>query len=328
IMKERYRKFSTYLKERFGVRVHKVSIDSHFSCPNRDGKVSRHGCIYCDNKAFSFQSRTDTPPPLTAQIEAGMRAAREKFKAEKFILYFQAYTNTYAPLCVLKERYDVIRKFDDMVGLSIATRPDCVNEEILDLIDSYCDDYDVWIEYGLQSIHNTTLDFINRGHRYEEFLKAVELTRKRGIKICAHVILGFPFETKEMMMETARALAELRLDGVKIHPLHIIKGTRLEELSARGRFRTLKLEAYLETLADFLGYLPPEMVIHRVSAYCPPELLIAPSWVFERNKVEQQLEKYLEEKDLFQGRCLSANSYRSSSVPDGLRLMAYIVLNK
>lgn len=304
-MKERYRKFSTYLKERFGVRVRKVSIDSHFSCPNRDGKISRYGCIYCDNKAFSFQSRRDCPPPLASQIEEGIEAARSKFKAEKFIVYFQAYTNTYAAKDVLKERYDVIKRFDNIVGLSIATRPDCVNEEILDLIDSYCDDYEVWIEYGLQSIHNTTLDFINRGHRYEEFLKAVELTRRYRIKICAHLILGLPFETKEMMMETAKAVADLKLDGVKIHPLHIIKGTRLEKLSARGRFRMLKLGAYLELLTDFLGYLPPEMVIHRVSAYCPPELLIAPAWILEKNIVEQQLEKYLEEKDLYQGRCSS-----------------------
>lgn len=304
-MEGRYRKFSTYFKERFGVRVHKVSVDAGFSCPNRDGKISNKGCIYCNNQAFSFQARSAKTLPLKAQIEQGIEAARKRFKAEKFIIYFQAYTNTYAPLDILKQRYDVIKEFTDIVGLSIATRPDCINEEILDLIEDYADDYEVWLEYGLQSMHEKTLDFINRGHRFEEFLRAVELTRKYRIKICAHVIIGLPFETKDMMLETAKAMARLRIDGIKIHPLHVIKETALEELFRRCEYIPLKLDMYLDLLVDFLTCLWPETIIQRVGAYCPPDLLVAPHWIGEKNRVEQGLEKVLPERDSFQGKFFS-----------------------
>lgn len=307
-MKERYRKFSTYLKERFGTRVHKVSVDADFSCPNRDGKISDKGCIYCNNQAFSFQTRSGNKLALKAQIEQGIEAAKRRFKAQKFIIYFQAYTNTYAPLDTLRQKYDVIREFKDIVGLSIATRPDCVNEDILNLIEDYADDYEVWLEYGLQSIHNKTLDFINRGHRYEEFLKAVSSTRRYRIKVCAHVIIGLPYETKDMMLETAKAMAKLKIDGIKIHPLHIIKGTALEELFRCGEYVPLELDVYLDLFVDYLACLWPETIIQRVGAYCPPDLLVTPQWVAEKNKAEQELEKRLLEKESFQGRFLSTGT--------------------
>lgn len=294
-MKERYKKFSTYLKERFGTRVHKVSVDAGFSCPNRDGKISNKGCIYCNNQAFSFQARSGNKLTLKAQIEQGIKVAKRRFKAQKFIIYFQAYTNTYAPLDILRQRYDTIREFKDIVGLSIATRPDCINEEILNLIEDYADDYEVWLEYGLQSIHNKTLELINRGHHFEDFLRAVELTRRYRVKICCHVILGLPYETKEMMIETAQAMADLKIDGIKIHPLHIIKGTALEELFRRGEYIPLELNEYLDLLVDFLSYLWPETIIQRVDAYCPPELLIAPSWVAKKNRLEQELDRILKD---------------------------------
>lgn len=289
-MKDNYTtiKFSTYLKERFRVKVHKVSVDAGFSCPNKDGKISRQGCIYCDNKAFSFQSRSDKVLSLEDQIEQGMEAAKKRFKAEKFIVYFQAYTNTYAPVDRLKERYDTIKKFKDVVGLSIATRPDCVDEKVLGLIDSYADDYDVWVEYGLQSVHDETLAYIKRGHTYEDFLRAVSLTRKYRIKICAHVIIGLPNETEEMVLDTAKAVSDLKIDGIKIHPLHIIKGTPLETLFQQGGYEPLGLSRYLELLSKFLTLMRPDTVVQRVSAYCPPELLIAPGWISQRNIVENR----------------------------------------
>jgi radical SAM protein (TIGR01212 family) len=180
---------------------------------------------------------------------------------------------------VLKERYDVIRNFDDVVGLSIATRPDCVNKEILELIASYADAHEVWLEYGLQTIHDKTLGFINRGHIYEDFLKAVELTRNYNIKICAHVIIGLPGETKDMMMATAKELGRLKIDGVKIHPLHVVKGTKMEEIFCRGEYLPLELDEYANILSEFLSYLWPKTVVHRITASCPKEFLVAPSWI-------------------------------------------------
>jgi len=301
-MEDKYYKFSTYLKERFGTRVHKVSVDANFSCPNLDGKISTKGCIYCNNEAFSFHTRMGKLLSLEEQITAGIEAIKKRFKAKKFIVYFQAYTNTYAGIDVLKKKYDVIKKFKDVVGLSIATRPDCINEESLNLIESYKANYEVWLEYGLQSIHNKTLKFINRGHTFEDFLKAVKITRKHKLKICAHIIIGLPYETKDMILKTAKAMGNLKIEGIKIHPLHIIKETALEELFKQGKYTPLEFNNYLDLLVDFLTYLWPKTVIQRVSAYCPPEFLVAPAWILERNKVEGELEKRLVEKNYFQGK--------------------------
>ncbi|MBU1871602.1 MAG: TIGR01212 family radical SAM protein, partial [Candidatus Omnitrophica bacterium] len=250
--RERYYKFSNYLKERFGCRVYKVSVDAGFSCPNKDGKISREGCLYCDNRAFSFVSKegacgdefsngTHIPPrPVEKQIEEGIASGRRKFAVEKFIVYFQAHSNTYATLDILKEKYDAVKKFKDIIGIAIGTRPDCINEETLNLIESYTQDYEVWIEYGLQSIHEKTLEFINRGHVYKDFLEAVRLTRgKRNIKICAHLIIGLPNETRENILQTAVELGRLKLEGIKIHPLHVIRGTKLDKLLSRGSFTPL-----------------------------------------------------------------------------------------
>ncbi|MFH1239032.1 MAG: TIGR01212 family radical SAM protein [bacterium] len=300
--KPAYYKFSAYLRERFGCPVYKVSIDAGFSCPNKDGKLSTAGCIYCDNKGFSYNSRL-SPRPTEIQIQEGMDFGRQRFKAQKFIVYFQAYTNTYAPVEVLKEKYEVIRKFNDVVGLAIGTRPDCVSEEILDLIQTYTSDYEVWLEYGLQTIHPKPLKFINRGHSYEDFIRAIELTRKRKkIKICAHIIIGLPGETKDDMFATAKALGKLKLDGVKIHPLHIIKGTKLEELFQDGSYKPLELEEYVDLAAGFLEYLWPQTVIQRLTADCPWKLLVAPLWLMEKNKVLKEIEQKLVNEGKFQGR--------------------------
>lgn len=297
----RYYKFSRYLKKRFGQPVYKVSIDAGFSCPNKDGRLGEGGCIYCDNRAFSHNSRISTPPPIEKQIKNGVKFGKRRYNAKKFMVYFQAYTNTYASPDVLKEKYDVVRKFNDVVGLAIGTRPDCVNEKILNLIESYSDNYEVWLEYGLQSIHDKTLKLINRNHTYDDFVKAVQMTRMRNIKICAHIIIGLPGETKEEMLETAKALAELKIDGVKIHPLHIVKDTKLEELYREGKYKPLELDEYVNIVTEFLQYLPPTTVIQRITADCPKELLVAPEWINNKQRVLNMIEKRLEEKDTHQG---------------------------
>ncbi len=300
-MSETYYKFSTYFKNKgFKERVQKITVDAGFSCPNRDGKLSEDGCIYCNNEGFSPNTRKNFGS-IEEQIAKGIKRAN----AKKFIVYFQAYTNTYAPLDELKKIYDSAKKFKDVIGISIATRPDCVNEDVVGLIASYTKDYEVWIEYGLQTIHKKTLKFINRGHLYDDFLRAVDITKKKkDIKICAHVITGLPFEDKGMIIETAKSIGVLRLDGVKIHPMHIIKGTRLEELYSAGTFKVLELDEYVDLAVSFLEHLWPDTVIQRITADCPKELLIAPSWILDKSTLLQQIEKKLSERDTCQGRLL------------------------
>jgi uncharacterized protein len=284
-----YYKYSDYLKKRFGARVHRVSVDAGFSCPNRDGKISTEGCIYCNNKAFSVQHRSGHRMSVEKQIELGIQESRKRFHAEKFIVYFQAFTNTYAPVERLKNVYDKIRQFKDIVSVSIATRPDCIDKDVLSLISSYAEDYEVWIEYGLQSIHDNTLKLINRGHNYHDFLEAFSMTRRYPIKICAHVILGLPGETESMMMETARYMSSLPVDGIKIHPLYVVKGTALELLYLQGKCKTLSRDEYSVILNNFISCLSPDIVVQRLSAYCPSEMLISPDWVGKRQKLLFQL---------------------------------------
>ena len=306
---EKYYKFSQYLKTRFGCRVYKIGIDAGFSCPNRDGKLSDQGCVYCDNRAFSLNSRRDLnsgksfPNTIERQIEQGILFGRRRYAAQKFMVYFQSYTNTYAALDTLKQRYDVARKFKDVAAITIGTRPDCINEEILDLIQGYTQDYEVWLEYGLQSIHAKTLELVNRGHVYEDFLRAIELTRQRkNIKICAHVIIGLPNETREDIMATARALSRIDLDGIKIHPLHIIKGTRLEEAFRAGSCKLLGLKEYVKLVIEFLEYIPASFIIQRLTADCPRQFLAGPLWLLEKNKVLEQIQAVFETQEKYQGR--------------------------
>lgn len=295
-MSQHYKKYSHYLKERFGVPVRRISVDAGFSCPNRDGKIGTTGCIYCDNPSFSYNSRsTTTRPSVREQIEHSIAASIHHFGTctQKYVLYFQAYTNTYASPEKLKEIYDVIREYKDIVGLSIATRPDCVDDAVLDVIASYCNDYDVWIEYGVQSMHNSTLEFIQRGHRYEDFLDAFARTRARGIKICAHIILGLPNETDAMMMETAREMGRLAVDGIKIHPLYVVRSTPMEQLYRDGKYTPLTLDQYAQLAAQCVTCLHPDTVVQRFTAACPKELLVAPEWIGYKNKVVGRIEDQL-----------------------------------
>ncbi|MDD5440145.1 MAG: TIGR01212 family radical SAM protein [Candidatus Omnitrophica bacterium] len=267
----------------------RISVDAGFSCPNRDGTISSDGCIFCDNRAFNIAVRNAGRGPLASQIEDGIAAGKMRYGAKKFMLYFQAFTNTYGPPAVLKARYDIVRNYDDIVALSIGTRPDCVNDEILDLIGSYSDRYEVWVEYGLQSIHDRTLSFINRGHTYADFNNAVRLTRKRkNIKIAAHVIIGLPGETKADIFETARAVGLMNLDGIKINPLHIIKGTRLAASYKKNDLLTL--DEYVDIVVGFLEQLSPGTLIERLSADCPWELLVAPRWILDKQGVIRAIE--------------------------------------
>ena len=299
----RYYSFSQYLKDKFpGQRVYKIALDAGFNCPHRDQKTKTGGCIYCENKSFSPNAKLFPRPSIAAQLESGMDFYRRRYNAGKFIAYFQAYTNTYAPPDQLKKIYDETTKFDDVIGLSIGTRPDCVSNEKLNLITSYTDRFSVWIEYGLQSKHDRTLKFIRRGHDYQAFLDAVRRTRGRQIAICAHIILGLPNETREDMEATVQSLVDLNVDGIKLHNLYVSKNTALEELHKKGEIKLLTLEEYIPLLCDLLEILPPKMVVQRVTGELSGELLVAPKWEVNKNQIIRMINDELTRRNSSQGR--------------------------
>lgn len=271
------RLYNEYLKQKYGCRVYRVALDAGFSCPN----IESGGCVYCNSKG-SAASYINPGDSIRKQLQSRMQYLRDKKGAKKFIAYFQAHTNTYAPLDKLKDTYDEIAGFDDIVGISIGTRPDTVDKEKLNLIASYKDRYEVWLEYGLQSIHDKTLKLINRGHNFDDFLKAVKLTKKFDIPVCVHVILGLPGETKEDMMETAGSLNALKIDGIKIHPLHVLKGSRLEELYREGKIKLLEQNEYAELVSEFLSNLSPDIIVQRLTGQGSREDHVAPLWALDK----------------------------------------------
>lgn len=312
---KRYHDFNTYLRELFGQRVHKISLDAGLGCPNRDGTISDGGCIYCNTLGSGTGAMIRHHLSIDEQVMKGRRFAEKRYGAKKFIAYFQSFTNTYAPLEKLKNLYDQALQHPDMVGLSVGTRPDCVDQEILRLLSSYGNDYMVWIEYGLQSSHDTTLSAINRGHDVACFRRSVLMSESQGLQVCAHVILGLPGETRDMMVETARFLSDLPVKGVKIHLLYVVKGTPLASLYERGGYRCLEREAYIDSVVDFLEYLPPGVVIQRLTGDPAAEELVAPLWAQNKTGTLNRIRKRLEERDTWQGR-----NYRISTVGKSIRM--------
>ncbi|MEA2062614.1 MAG: TIGR01212 family radical SAM protein [Gemmatimonadota bacterium] len=307
---KRYYSFNSYLKEKFGCRVHRVSVDAGFSCPNRDGTTGTAGCIFCSNEGFSFNTgRTGGLAPVAEQLESGIRFMRKRFRAQKFIAYFQAFSSTYAPPEELKKIYDNIKLFPNIVGLFIGTRPDCVPDEVLDLIASYRDGekYLTWIEYGLQSARDDTLRRIGRGHTVADFTDAAARTRERGIGICAHVILGLPGETRQDMLSTAGYLCRTRVDGVKLHALHVLKGTPLAEEYARRRVELPDLDDYACLACDFLERLDSGMVVMRLAPSARPSSLVAPAWCASTREGAAAVEAEMERRNSWQGKLLGGN---------------------
>ena len=300
-MGSRYRDFNSYLKGIFGCRVHKITIDAGLSCPNRDGSISTGGCIYCNAKG-SGPDVHSAGLSITDQILRARVPIERRYKAKKFIAYFQSFTNTYAPLATLKRLYEEALAIEGVVGLAIGTRPDCVNPQILDLLEGYTKDRVIWIEYGLQSAHDATLDLINRGHDFECFRSAVAATRNRGLKICAHVILGLPNESKKQMLETADRLAEMEIDGIKLHLLYVIKGTRLEKLYQENRYRCLEQQEYVDLVCDFLERTPPQVVIQRLTSDPHPNELVAPQWSLNKSDTMEMIYHTMDKRDMRQGR--------------------------
>lgn len=307
-MDKRYNDLNSYFRSIFGCRVQKITVDAGFSCPNRDGKISTGGCIYC-NMRGSGTGAHEKGYSVTDQILAGKKALSRRYKAKKFIAYFQSYTNTYAPLDRLKSLYEEALSIEGVVGLSIGTRPDCMDEHVLKLIESYAKTHLIWIEYGLQSIHDKSLALINRGHDFQCFMDAVDATLNRGIKICAHVILGLPEEKRSHMIETAKTIGKIGIDGIKIHLLYVIKGTKLEKLYRQGSYKCLEQQQYVDLVCDFLERIPGDMIIQRLTGDPHPEELIAPRWSIKKAQTLSLIKETLEKRDSWQGKFFPLNLF-------------------
>ncbi len=300
-MHKRYNDLNTYLRSLYGCRVQKITIDAGLSCPNRDGTLATGGCIYCNARGSGTGALT-RGLSVAEQLRQGKLALFRRYKAKKFIAYFQSFSNTYGPVEKLKLLYDEALAVEDIVGLSIGTRPDCVGQSVLELLQDYAQRYLIWVEYGLQSANDATLALINRGHDVQCFKDAVRATANRGIKICAHVILGLPDETGEDMLHTARTLAELDIDGIKLHLLYVVKGTRLETLYRQGKFRCLEQQEYVDLVCDFLERIPPGMVIQRLTGDPHPEELVAPEWSLKKSETLAKIKETLGKRDSWQGK--------------------------
>jgi radical SAM protein (TIGR01212 family) len=299
---DRYLDFNTYLREVYGERAQKIPLDAGMTCPNRDGTLSRRGCIYCDSRGSGTGAMIDGGLSVPEVMRKGAEFAAKRYGAEKFIAYFQSFSNTYAALERLKNLYDQALRFPGVVGLSVGTRPDCVTPEILELLSSYRNRFPVWLELGLQSAHDATLLRINRGHDAAAFDRAAALANACGLNVCAHVVLGLPGETKAMMMDTASHLASLPVKGLKIHSLYIVKGTALETMYEKGLYECLTREAYVELVVDFLERTPPHVVIQRLTGDPVLSELRAPEWVGHKRKNLKLIRDRLKERTTWQGK--------------------------
>jgi radical SAM protein (TIGR01212 family) len=315
----RYNSFACVLRDRFQAKVHKITLRADFTCPNRDGLVAVGGCIYCNNASH-------TPPEyrpgmtIREQLEQGAEAVRRRHRAEKFIAYFQSYTNTYGSVSKLERLYREALEYPGIVGLSVATRPDCVPNEVLDLIADISRHTYVWLELGLESMYEKTLRWVNRGHGLKEFIDAIERSKLRGLRICVHLILGFPNESREEILQTPFFLNQMKIDGVKLHNLHVIKHTVLEQIYRSGSFSLLNRDAYISLLVDFLERLAPETVIHRLTGETYRELTVAPEWSIDKIGVLNAIQKELERRDAWQGRvCLQRSEWEPGRAKQGFR---------
>lgn len=297
----RYYKYSHFLKRTFGGKVHRVTVDGGFTCPNVDGTVAYGGCVYCDNRSFS-PNRREPRIPILHQVEKGIRIVDEIFEPDVYLAYFQAATNTHAPLEKLERLYEAALADPRIRGLIVGTRPDCAADDVLELLESFTDRYFVAIEYGLQSIHQRSLDWMNRGHDAACFFDAVQRTKGRGIDISAHVILGLPGESRADMLATIDAVNLSGVDGIKLHNLHVVADTPMAEMHRRGEIPILERDAYVELIIDVLERLSPNMVVHRLTGDAPRDYLIEPRWVLRKAEFLYALDQEMQRRGSFQGK--------------------------
>lgn len=304
--------FGQDLLRRYGQRVHKLSINAGFSCPNRDGSKGRGGCTFCNNASFSPNARE--LPDIARQIRSGRQVLAKRTGATRFLAYFQAYTNTYADVAELDRLYRQALAEPDVVGLSVGTRPDCVPPAVLDLLAAYRDEgYEIWLELGLQSAFDHTLERVNRGHDFASYRSAVKAARQRGLPICCHLIIGLPGEEMEHSMVSLQRVLDVGVDGLKLHPLHVVKGTLLANQWRRGEYQPPLLDSYIATAVQLVAHTPPEVVYHRLTGTASENILLAPAWCSKKWLVLNGITTRLSQLGWRQGSALDQLSYSTAN---------------
>ena len=296
-----YYAYNFYLKNRFGGRIQKVSIDAGFTCPNVDGTVAIGGCTFCDNRSFS-PSRRIPRQDILDQINYGISCIKRRYtKCKKYIAYFQPATNTYAPVERLEPLYRTALSHPEIVGMAIGTRPDCVPDDVLALLDSIGRETFLSVEYGMQTMHDRSLEWMNRGHDHQSMIDAMQRSDGLSFEICAHVILGLPGESHEDMIATAREVARLGVDSVKLHNLYAVKRTALADQVEAGEVELMQRDDYVRTVVDVLELLPPHMIVERISGDAPPDYFVGPEWCLNKPSVKMAIEGEFERRQTFQG---------------------------
>jgi len=313
MVQERIYSFNRYLQELFGQRVQRISLDAGFSCPNIDGTLSDKGCLYCNHTAFASSRRRQLP--LEQQIQDSIDYWQRRCRLAKFIAYFQSYSNTNASLDILRQSYEVIKKYPQIVGLSIATRPDCVDEDKIRLIASYQRDYLVWVEYGLQTTDDGLLKGINRNHTYQDFLSALSLSRRYGLNVGIHLILGLPQANRQTLIVDIERISQLDIQGIKFHVLHVLKDTALAQDYQAGRVRLLSEDEYVHMVCDFLERIPKTTVILRLVSTAAKHCLIGPLWMNNKHRVIQSINHELGRRKTSQGYYFSVSDFAKAPRP-------------
>ena len=290
-----------YYKEMFGEKIIKLAIDGGFTCPNRDGKVAKGGCTFCSSNG-SGDYAGERMKSISEQFDNIKDMMNKKWKDGKYIAYFQAYTNTYAPINELREKYEEAISKEGVMALAIATRPDCINEEVLDLIEEMNKKVYTWVELGLQTIHDKTAESFNRGYNLETFDKSMEMLKKRNIDTVVHCIFGLPKETKEEMLQTVDYIAHSGAKGIKFHLLHLMKNTNMVKDYENGNLKFLSKEEYIDLVCEGVSRIPQDMIVHRLTGDAPRDLLIGPMWSLNKWEVLNAIDKALEDNDIYQGK--------------------------
>jgi radical SAM protein (TIGR01212 family) len=315
-LSQRVNTFGQQLLARYGERVHKLAVHAGFTCPNRDGTKGRGGCTFCNNVSFSPNARRE--PDVAEQIAAGSAVIAKRTRARRFLAYFQAYTNTYDAVDVLRARYDQALACPGVVGLSIGTRPDCVPEGVLDMLADYRDrGHLIWLELGLQSAHDRTLERVNRGHGFAEYRDAVRAAHRRGLPVCTHLIAGLPGEGPGQVMDSLERVLALGAEGLKLHPLHVVRHTRLALDWQRGAYRPLTMEDYLALAADLIERTPAGVTYHRLTGTASPDLLLAPVWCSRKWAVLNGIHDELARRGSFQGTRAGGHAVAAAPVRAG-----------
>lgn len=307
---KRYYTWNKHLKKHFGEKIIKIPIDGGFDCPNRDGKVASGGCTFCSQRGsgdFAGLRKDD----LVTQFHSIKEKMHRKWKSGKYIGYFQAFSNTYAPVEELCEKFEIILEQEGVVGLSIATRPDCLPDDVIDYLAELNERTYLWVELGLQTVHEKTARLINRAHDYACYKEGVNKLRKHNIRVCTHIIDGLPLETPEMMMETAKEVAKLDVQGIKIHLLHLLKKTAMVKQYEQGLLEFLNFDTYIQLVCDQIEVLPPDMMIHRLTGDGPPDLLIGPMWSLNKWEVLNAIDAELKRRDSYQGKFFNKEAVKA-----------------